>query len=284
LNFTGNCDKIESTYRLFTAADDDRDLAKFCPQYFNSLEHLSVESFRSRVERWVTEENVHLFAPSPLEVVTRRLCDLRIDSIKCHQLNDIASYLIAKGAELHDPCLLGVAIASVAHPLDSQTIGTRFLEMLAASNVEVAEYLASERQHNLEVLLNLSRSHLPWPYTPDPRVVKLYINEEQPCSISWDWWVDPKEEAFTVLHEFRHFGQAENFVLHDWWSDKGTLYWPFIYPNWTRGLSVRANEEEKALLKRIQQRSDRRWEKKMIKQAKIQVTYRKPMMPGTWIH
>ena len=28
----------------------------------------------------------------------------------------------------------------------------------------------------------------------------------------------------------------------------------------------------------------RRWEKKMIKQAKMQGTYKKPKMPGTWIH
>jgi hypothetical protein len=187
---------------LFTAANDDRDLANFCPDYFNSLEHLSVESFRSRVERFVTEENVNLFQPSPLEVVTRRLCNFNRNPIEYHKLNDIASYLIAKGAQLHElefwgkkACLLTVVIPSAFHPFDSQILGKRFLEMLAASNVDIAEYLAFERQHHPKGLANPHNYYGRWPYDCDPRAVKLDINEEQPFSLSWDWWVDPKEEA-----------------------------------------------------------------------------------------
>ena len=49
-------------------------------------------------------------------------------------------------------------------------------------------------------------------------------------------------------------------------------------------LGVGQIDRKKALLERVQQRSDRRWNKKMIKQAKIQGTYKKPKMPGSWIH
>jgi len=287
----GACDKIESTYRLLTDANDDRDLTSFCLDYFESLGHVSVESFGSRVEQWVTEENINLFQPSPLEVVTRRLCNLSINPIECHKLNDIASYLIAKGAKLHElvywgekTCLLETAIASTSHLLDSQIVGKRLLEMLAASNVDVAEYLAFERQHHPKGLTNPHDYYGYWPHYCDTRTVKLDINEEQPFSLSWDWWVDPKEEAFTVFHEFRHFGRAEKFFKGQPVPAEWSVYWPYIYPDWTWGLSGWPIEKEKALLERVQQRSDHRWNKKMIKQAKIQGTYKKPKMPGTWIH
>ena len=279
---------------MFTAANDDRDLVKFCRGYFCALQNLSVEDFRSRVENWVTEENVNLFTPSPLEVVTRRVCNLSIDPIEFHKWKDIAFYLIAKKAKFHDlnpmfnlgpkTCLLEVAVTSAANPFDAQTIGTRFLEMLDASNVDLAEYLTFERQHHLEGLLVPQIVILILPKSLfevlDKRPIKLYIYEEQPFLLSWDWWVDPKEAAFIVLHEFRHFGQAEYHFYND---DNPLVYWPFIYPKWTFGLNEWAGEEYTTLLKRFQQRSDHRWQKKMIKQAKIQGTYKKPKIPGTWI-
>jgi hypothetical protein len=273
---------------LFTSANDDRDFASFCPACFDDLEFPSVESFGSRVEQWVTEKNVNLFQPSPLQVVTIRLCNLSINPNEYHKLNDITSYLIAKGAQFHwvdwteeESCLLMVAIASTVHPFDSQIIGERLLEMLAASNVDVAEYLAFERQHHPK---GLTTPHGGWHYSSDPRAVKLDINEEQPFSLSWDWWVDPKEEAFTVLQEFRHFGQVEEFIGGELLPDNGTKYWPFIYPNWTCWISYERLKKGKTLLERVQQRYDYRWKKKMIKQAKIQGTYKKPKMPGAWIH
>jgi hypothetical protein len=167
---------------------------------------------------------VNLFTPSPLEVVTRRICNLSTDPIEFHKWKDIAFYLIAKKAKLHElnsgfnfgarkHCLLEVAVASVAHPFDAQTIGTRFLEMLDASNVDLAEYLTFERQHHLDGLLAPSIltfiHYVPPLKVPDLRAIKLYIYEKQPFLLSWGWWVDPKELAFMVLHEFRHFGQAE---------------------------------------------------------------------------
>jgi hypothetical protein len=288
------CDRVESTYKLFTAANDDRDLADFCPDYLNSLEHISVESLHSQVEQWVTEENVNLFQPNPLEVVTSQLCNLSIDPTEYHRLKEIASYLIGKGAKLHGLkcwgkkiCLLAATIASTAHPFDSQIVGTRLLEMLAASNVDVAEYLAFERQHHpggLMTTYGSYRRYEGWPYDSDPRAVKLDINEEHPFSLSWGWWVDPKEEAFIVLQEFRDFGRAEYLLGGEPEPAGWSSYWPFFYPDWTRGLSIWSDEEEKAFLKRIQQRSHRRWKKKMIKEAKMQGTYKKPKMPGTWIH
>jgi hypothetical protein len=293
--FQTTCDEIESTYRLFTAANDDRDLANFASRYFCTLENLSVEDFRSQVEKWVTEENVNLFTPSPLEVVTREICNLSTDLIEFHKWKDIAFYLIAKIAKPHElnsefnlgarkPCLLEVAVTSAAHPFDAQTIGPRFLEMLDASNVDLAEYLTFERHHHLEGLLApetpILTYHSPFLKWLDPRTIKLYISEEQPFLLSWDWWVDPKEPAFIVLHEFRHFGQAE-YPLYDEYNP--LVYWPFIYPKWTFGLNKWADEGETTLLKRLQQRSDHRWQKKIIKQAKIQGTYKRPKIPGTWI-
>jgi hypothetical protein len=288
------CDEIESTYRSFTAANEDSDLANFCKQYFSSLQYLPVDEFRSRVEKWVTEENVNLFNPTPLDVVTRRLCNPSIGPIEFHQWKDIACYLIAKNAKFYEfqsrytkACLLTVAITSVAQPFDAQTIGTRLLEMLDASNVDLAEYLTFERQHHPEGLLAPEIQRFirkePWFVSSDPRAIKLCIHEEQPFLLSWDWWVDPKETAFTVLHEFRHFGQAGYFSYGQLWLAGGLIYWPFIYPKWMFGLNAWAKEEEEALLKRFQQRSEYRWQKKMIKQAKIQGTYKKPKMPGTWI-
>jgi hypothetical protein len=279
---------------LFSAADDDWDLANFCPEYFNSLEHLSVESFGSRVEQWVTEENVNLFQPSPLAILISRLCNLSIDPTEYHRLKEIASYLIAKGAKFHElqwcggkACILTAAIALTSHPLDSQIVGKRLLEMLGASNVDVAEYLAFERQHHPEGLTTPPSFYSSWLIIPDPRAVKLYINEEQPFSLSWDWWVDSKEPGFTVLQEFRQFGQAERIFygqLPHTWRTGWSAHWPYIYPDWTCGLSFWPYYDEKALLERVKQRSDRRWEKKMIKQAKIQGTYKKTKMPGTWIY
>jgi hypothetical protein len=52
-------------------------------------------------------------------------------------------------------CLLAATIALAAHPFDSQILGKRLLEMLEASNVDVAEYLAFERQNYPEGLLRL---------------------------------------------------------------------------------------------------------------------------------
>jgi hypothetical protein len=280
---------------VFTAANDDRDLANFCKGYFCVLENLSVEDFRSQVERWVTEENVNLFDPSPLDVVTRRICNLSIDPIEFHKWKDIAFYLIAKKAEFHElnsmlnfghykTCLLEVVLISVAHPFDAQTIGTRLLEMLDASNVDLAEYLTFERQHHPEGLfvpfIGMFIYFTPLFKTPDPRTIELYIYEEQPFLISWDWWADPLGTAFIVLHEFRHFGQAECPSYNEY---NPLVYWPFIYPKWTFGLDRWSSKKYRPLLKRFQQRSDHRWQKKMIKEAKIQGTYKKPKIPGTWI-
>jgi hypothetical protein len=293
LSIVSTCNDIESTYRLFTAANDDRDLANFCPNYFSGLGNLSIESFRSRIEMWVTDENVNLFQPTPLDIVTRRLCNLSINPTEYHKLNEIASYLIAKGAKFHkleywgeQTCLLMAAISSTVHAFDSRILGKRFLEMLAASNVDVAEYLAFERQNHPQGLTTAQGLYGIWPYCCDPRAVKLDINEEQPFSLSWDWWADPEGPAFTVLQEFRNFGQVELFLDGgELVPDYGRLlYWPFIYPDWTWGISGWPIEKEKTLLERVQQRSDHRWNKKMIKQAKMQGTYKKPKMPGSWIH
>ncbi len=288
--------EVESTYRAFiaaNAANDDMDIAEFCDEYFCTLLDCSVEIFRSRVEKWVTEKNVNLFYPSPLEVVIRRLCNLSIDLTEFHKWKDIAFYLIAKGAELRmlddeshaNTCLLEVAVTSVAHAFDAQIIGTRFVEMLDASNVDLAEYLTFELQHHLKGLLAPEKQILTlWGESPDPRTIKLDIYEEKPFSLSWDWWLDPKETGFIVCHEFRYFGRAEHFIHGDSRLPEGLIYWPFIYPNWTVGLDGRwADEEEMALLKRFQQRSNHRWQKKKIKQAKIQGIYKTSKMPGAWI-
>jgi hypothetical protein len=179
--------------------------------------------------------------------------------------------------------LLEIAVASAVHPFDGQTVGTRFLEMLDASNVDLAEYLAFERQHHLDELLTPNILFLtPSLKLSDQRAIELYICEEQPFLLSWDWWVDPRGTAFIVLHEFRHFGQAE-FRYHN--EHNPLVYWPFIYPKWTFSLneSPRPSKKDARLLKRFQQRSDHRWQKKMIKQAKIQGTYKKPKILGTWI-
>ena len=273
---------------------DDEDIVKFCIEYFLTLQDCSVEVFRSRVEKWVTEENVNLFNPSPLEVVTRRLCNLSIDLIEFHKWKDIAFYLIAKKAEFHildderhgNTCLLEVAVTSVAHAFDAQITCTRFLEMLDASNVDLAEYLTFELQHHLEGLLApekpiFIKHELLWDESPDPRTIKLDIYEEKPFSLSWDWWLDPKETAFIVCHEFRHFGRAEHFLYSESGYPEGLFHWPFIYPDWAIDLNRLINEE--GIPKRFQQRFDHRWQKKKIKQAKIQGTYKKPKMPGTWI-
>jgi hypothetical protein len=212
---------------------------------------------------------------------------------------DIALYLISKKAKLYyeNTCLLEVAVTSVAHPFDAQTIGTRILEMLDAINVDLAEYLTFERQHHPEGLLfpetpiykrwapSQSCTSSPLFDWPDPQAIKLYIHEEQPFSLSWDWWVDPQATAFIVCHEFRHFGRAEHFVYgeDEYMLPVEIRYWPFIYPEWTLGFHEWATEEDYELLRRFQQRFDRRWQKKMIKEAKIQGTYKKPKMPGTWI-
>jgi hypothetical protein len=240
---------------------------------------------------WVTDENVNLFQPTPLDIVTRRLCNLSINPTEYHKLNEIASYLIAKGAKFHwvdrrgeKNCLLLAAIAFTSHPFDSQILGKRLLEMLAASNVDVAEYLAFERQHHPKGLTNPHDYYGLWPYYYDPRAVKLDINEEHPFSLSWDCWVDPEGTAFTVLQEFRNFGRAEDFIGGQMWPAGWSFDWPFFYPNWIGGLRKWPIEQEKALLERFQQRSGHRWNKKMIKQAKIQGTYKMPKMPGTWIH
>jgi len=270
---------------------DDKDIAEFCTGYFNTLQDCSVEFFRSRVENWVTEGNVNLFDPSPLEIVTRRLCNLSIDLIEINKWKDVASYLIAKKAKFckldewdKGTCLLEVAVTSVAHAFDAQIIGTRFLKMLDASNVDLAEYLTFELQHHLEGLLAPEKrffiKHGLWDESPDPRTIKLDMYEEKPFSLSWDWWLDPKETAFIVCHEFRHFGRAEHFLYSESGYPGGLFYWPFIYPDWTIGLRW---IHEEGIPKRLQQRFDHRWQKKKIKQAKIQGTYKKPKMPGTWI-
>ncbi|PMD32668.1 hypothetical protein L207DRAFT_177344 [Hyaloscypha variabilis F] len=292
------CDDIESTYRVFIAAkaaNDDMDIAEFCDEYFRTLQDFSVEFFRSRVEKWVTEENVNLFNPSPLEVVTRRLCNLSIDLIEFHKWKDIAFYLIAKKAEFHildderhgNTCLLEVAVTSVAHAFDAQIIGTRFLEMLDASNVDLAEYLTFELQHHLEGLLapkvGICIQQRPWYQSPDPRTIKLDIHEEKLFSLSWDWWLDPKEMGFIVCHEFRHFGRAEHFLYSDSRDHEGLFHWPFIYPDWAIDLNRQTNWKGMVLPTYLQQRYDHRWQKKKIKEAKIQGTYKKPKMPGTWI-
>jgi hypothetical protein len=209
-----------------------------------------------------------------------------------HKWKDIAFYLFAKKANFHElnnsksTCLLEIAVTSVAHPFDAQIVGTRFLEMLDAGNVDIAEYLIFERQHHLEGLLAPEAPFFTYHESlfrsPDSRAIKLHISEENPFLLSWDWWVDPTEPAFKVLHEFRHFGQTE--PSYKYYDERNRLvYWPFIYPEWAFGLKGWPDEEETTLLKHFQQRSDHRWQKKMIKQVKIQGTYKKPKMPGTWI-
>jgi hypothetical protein len=231
---------------------------------------------------------VNLFCPSPLEVVIRRLCNLSIDPIEFHKWKDIAVYLIAiaKKAKLdelklfpRELCLLEVVVTSVAHPFDAQKIGARLLEVFDASNLDLAEYLNFEYQNHFDGLL---APEMPFLEFPDPRVIKLEICEEQPFSLSWDWWVDPTETAFMVSHEFRHFGRAEYLLHGEHELHRGVSYWPFIYPDWALELEE-WSEEYKPLSKRAQQRSYHHWQKKMIKKAKIQGTYKKPKMPGTWI-
>ncbi len=131
--------------------------------------------------------------------------------------------------------------------------------MLAACNVDVAEYLALERQHHPEGLATPNGCYRICPYNPHPRAVKLYIKEEQPFSLFWDSWVDPNEPAFTVLQEFRNFGKAEIIIFGDPKPVGWSVNWPFFDPDWTRGLNFWSYDEEKALLERFKQRSDRRW-------------------------
>jgi hypothetical protein len=267
------------------------DLVDFSKGYFHRFHECSVEDLHSRVEKWVTEENVNLFEPTPLEVVTLRLCDLSIDPDELRKLMDVASYLTAKKAKFRDirstmgrqVCLIEAALILGENVFDAQIIGSRLLEMLDASHVDLAEYLAAERQHHLEGSLAPDIAML----KRKAEAIELRICEQQPFSLSWDWWVDPKGLAFEALHEFRHFGLGQHDLWGNYWRPEEMMNWPFIYPGRTapiQKLPGRYVGKAEAVLQHFQQRSDHRWRKKMIKQARINGTYKKSKMPGAWIH
>jgi hypothetical protein len=176
------------------------------------------------------------------------------------------------------------------HPFDAGTIGNRLLQMLEAANVDIAEYFACERLHHDEFLDAIIT---PFDYLYgygfrhiDRRALKVRISKEGSYLMSWDWWIDPKEPAFLVSHEFRHFGEAENFRWNENRLPGWSFFWPFFYPHLTscdEDYYCWGSKKIEESLKCLQTRYDRRWQKKMIKEAKINGTDGMPKIPGTWI-
>ncbi|CZR58008.1 uncharacterized protein PAC_07898 [Phialocephala subalpina] len=300
---------IESTYRLFVAADQDMDFTDFCYSYFFSLgTDIQAAEFRTQVHQWVTEKNVNLFVPGPLIVVARRISALDIDQVEVLKWQEIARYLISKKAALHGICprwyaemsrdvgmpsLIDFAMsiakrpfdAEMIDPFDSEVIGARLLDMLRAARVDLAEYLAIERRDHLE---ELQGSEIPFLKAVDLRRRVLNISHEEPFSLSWDWWIDPEGNAFEVLHEFKHFEPDEHDIRMDYVCREEQHNWPYIYPRWVHRLEMLeggwpTQERETAFAKLFKRRFERRWQNKMTKLAKMQGTYKKPRMPGTWI-
>lgn len=289
--------EITSTYKLFTAVNQEIMFSDFCYGYFGNIYQLPVEDFRSSVLEWVTEENVNLFDPHPLAIVTERLCacsfdlDNKEDMVDIQGWMNIGSHLISLKATIQGiksgygkpHSLIEIAVNSTVHPSESQAVGVRLLDMLRASNVDLVGFLKAERRSHLE---GSWLPNVPFVKTIDAGKRRLHISDTEPFSLSWDWWIDREGHAFEALNEFRHFEQFTHSFSYDYY--RGPLSnWPYIYPTWhfffMCSQHLHPNKYDKGVASLFQRRFERRWKKKITKQAKINGTWRKPKMPGTWI-
>jgi hypothetical protein len=235
------------------------------------------------VHEWVSKENVNEYETSPLALAVLMLekCPTTIR----HDLKLIIQHLIFLGASLHRGRWMGTTILDelmdpVGCPFDSTSVGTEWICILQESGVNVLEYLRIERRLHYDHAMSLPIIRPSW---FNNYYLRHLVICEEPPSISWDYYVDPKGKGFEVIQEFRHFGDGDKLDLRA--NDKR---WPFIYTLWpwhTKQKELGARDQH--IDARVQLEEDRfewRWQKKVRKLTRAQgILYRTPKMPGAWV-
>lgn len=287
---------------MLVSNPEDMGMSDFCPSLFDIAGSQSPEAFDAIVREWVTEDNVNLFHHPPLAVaITKSWTSSPDQSVGW---KGIACRLIAMGASYHDELknvprsiairgwhhyissykrttsFLDYIMEQALDPFDSEIVGAHMIDILSVSNVDIPAFLQTERQNHLK------DSHVPYlPFMSHldrkPRILRVV--DQAPFSISWDWWLDPNDAAFEVLHEFRHLGSPRHSRYGYYFSSDELRDWPYIYPR--SAYCLAASElgwpfkRDEALAKLFRARFERRCQKKEEKFAKIQGTRSKSGPP-----
>lgn len=110
--------------------------------------------------------------------------------------SQIARHLISLTTDHHNflnrqgPTLLGAILDIVDNPHDSIPIGRMFLDILLELDFDIVEYLQVEYKQHFEPSRSLPMLH-------DSRHTYYRQRDliicETPPSVSWEWYIDPKE-------------------------------------------------------------------------------------------
>ncbi|KAI9794722.1 MAG: hypothetical protein M1833_007379 [Piccolia ochrophora] len=156
-------------------------------------------------------------------------------------------------------------------PMASQDLAKEWLDILSSMGVDPQRYLRHERDLYLEVSLLRNvydRNRL------------LIFSFEEPPTVRWEWYTDPDGAAYMVLEEFKNFGPDS----HNLFDPNFQHDWPYRYLIWhlweKNGYPSRTGKQEAKL---VEERFERREQKKATKLRKAQ-GFGKPLrIPGAWV-
>ncbi len=171
--------------------------------------------------------------------------------------------------------LLDELFKCVYDPIEGAPIARAWLSILATEGHDVTRYLETE--------MNLHADHeciQPARWTNLDR--KLFFCFAEP-SVEWDWWINPEAPASLLCNEFRHM--ICRYETRRYWEWGWEHSWPFLIPEWSARCgrsSYRPDRNKKwqKMNELARSRAARRVEKKGIKSARVEGTYRPTRMPG----
>lgn len=199
-----NITELYSHYLLLYPSSEEVDFA-----YFNSwlFEEDWVDSPRSigdfveLVHKWLNENNINIFRCSP---IWRAFSMMLKEGYHNYQgWKDIIRHLIGVGANVVSTISHWTMLNSIIDLgetiFESSDLGTRWLDILSYSIVDVDEYLRKEG-------LGLpNRSKFLPSFERWNGAMKIQVLEEG-GHLSCDWFVEPDAEALAAIHEFGYFG------------------------------------------------------------------------------
>ena len=165
-------------------------------------------------------------------------------------------------------------------PTESRAMADEWLKILSSSGVNIHDYLKTEvNWHTTKPPLIRRGDHLERYYR------RLVFSLEEPPTVQWEWWVNPREPGGLVLGEFREMCRI---------GDRGRSAYPRCPSDWPYGrplwmiyyysvLDENADTVPARTIRLANERFERRMQKKAGGRHKVTALDRRLRMPGAWI-
>jgi hypothetical protein len=248
---------------------------------------------------FVSKDTIDAFEISPLYTAMRMLHKSDPEARSgwektIHHLLDLEPNLHVNGM-VERGTILDQIMDIAQSPFESQEVCEKWLLVLESFDLDIEEYLQTERLYQYEGSVPILAPHFGGfritDDTPYDTPYRYTIFSKHSPRLSWDWSIDPEGHAAELIHEFRNLGPMYHEPFRDYQYPEMMFNWPYVYPKWQnlrRAFNYYTNSDEvrsscMISISVFEKRFERRWLKRAEKLQRAQGIRKGPRVPGGWI-